>query len=427
MENVKACCEALRSGKMDEALGRVYVTGDAVAAQRERYAKAAEEFGKLFGEDREVILFTAPGRTEVCGNHTDHNHGRVLAAGVNLDVIAVVSKNDEGIVRVKSEGYDMDTVDLSCLEPQESEFGRSQGLVRGVCARFKQLGYEIGGYDAYTTSNVLKGSGLSSSAAFEVLIGTVLSHLYNGGSADAVTIAKVAQYAENVFFNKPCGLMDQMASSVGGFVEIDFKDPENPVIEKVDFDFASCGHSLCIVDTGGNHADLTEDYAAVRREMEAAAEVMGKKVLRDVGRDEFMRRIPEIREKVNDRAVLRGIHFFADNERVLKEAQALRSGNFEEFKRLVTESGHSSYMYNQNVFTPKNVAEQGVSLALAVTDVLLAGRGAFRVHGGGFAGTMQAFVPNDMLEEYKSEIEKIFGEGHCYVLSIRPVGGAMIG
>lgn len=426
MMNALKYRETLLAGKMKEALKKIYVTDEAADVQSVRYAKAIDSFIGIFGDGREVALFSAPGRTEVCGNHTDHNHGCVLAAGVNLDVIAVVSRNDDGIVRVKSEGYDMDVVDTSCLTPQESEFGKSQGLIRGVCARFVQLGYKIGGYDAYTISNVLKGSGLSSSAAFEVLIGTIMSYLYNDGKVDPVTIAQVAQYAENVFFNKPCGLMDQMASSVGGFVTIDFNNPDEPVIRKVEFDFAHCGHALCIVDTGGNHADLTDDYGAVRREMESVAGVFGKSVLRDVDEAEFMASIADVRAKTNDRAVLRAIHFYADNKRVAEEVKALSENDFETFKRLTIESGLSSYMYNQNVFTPKNVEEQGLSLALAVTEKLLNGKGAYRVHGGGFAGTIQAFVPNDMLEMYKREIEKIFGEGRCYVLSVRPVGGAML-
>ena len=292
-----------------------------------------------------------------------------------------------------------------------------------MCAGFVEYGYKIGGFNAASMSRVLSGSGLSSSAAYEVLIGTILNHLYNDGKVSAVDIAKIAQFAENKYFGKPCGLMDQMASSVGSFITIDFKAPSEPIIKKVNFDFASCGHALCIIDTGGDHADLTDDYAAVRGEMEQAAEVFGKNVLRDVDETEFMRNISFVREKVNDRAVLRAMHFYAENKRAEAEVKALESGDFDAFKELVTESGRSSYMYNQNVFTTKDVAHQAVSLALAMCEYLLKGKGAWRVHGGGFAGTVQAFVPVDMLDDFCEKIEAVFSKGSCHVLSIRPFGG----
>lgn len=418
--------EQLIKGTFDENLRAVYVTEDQIADQRKRHAKAVKEFAELFGSEREAGIYSAPGRTEVGGNHTDHNFGKVLAASVNLDAIAVASPNGENVVRVKSAGYDMDVVDLNDLTPHEDDFGDSSALLRGMCARMKAMGYQIGGFDAYTTSQVLSGSGLSSSAAYEVLLGTIINHMFNNGAVDAVTIAQIAQYAENVFFGKPCGLMDQMASSVGSFVTIDFENPEKPVIKKVEFDFASCGHSLCIVDTGGNHADLTGDYAAVRAEMESVAGAMGRKVLREVEEEAFYEKLPMLRSRLGDRAVLRAMHFFGDNRRVEQEVAALESNDFDAFKELVIASGRSSYMYNQNVFTCKNAKEQGVSLALAMAERLLGGKGAWRVHGGGFAGTMQAFVPNDMLEEYKAAMEAVFGEGTCYVLSIRPVGGYKI-
>lgn len=426
MASIKALQEAIRSGDYDARFKRVYVTDELAAAQRDRYIALAEDFAAIYGADRDVRLFSAPGRTEVGGNHTDHNHGRVLAAGINLDAIAVASKNDENIVRVKSKGYDMDVVDIAELVPVASEAGHSPALVRGVCDGFKQYGYEVGGFDAATVSSVLSGSGLSSSAAYEVLIGTMLNYLYNDGKVDAVTIAKIAQYAENKFFGKPCGLMDQMACSVGGFVTIDFNDPASPVIDEVNFDFAACGHSLCIVDTKGSHSDLTDEYAAIRTEMESVAACFGKKVLREVDEAEFNAQLPALREKVGDRAVLRAIHFYADNARVLCEVDALRRNDFEAFKGYILESGASSYMYNQNVFSVKKPHEQPVSLALAVSQRVLQGRGAWRVHGGGFAGTMQAFVPNDLLDAYKNAMEAVFGEGSCYVLAIRPVGGAEI-
>jgi len=417
---------SLKEGKFDERLKRIYVTDELIKAQYDRYTELAETFTELFGDNRDLRMFTAPGRTEVGGNHTDHNHGKVLAAGINLDAVAIASKNDDNTVRIKSKGYKMDVVDLNELVITPEEFGKSQALVRGVCAGFVKYGYKVGGFDACTMSSVLSGSGLSSSAAFEVLVGTMLNYLYNDGKVDAVTIAKIAQYAENVFFDKPCGLMDQTACSVGSFVTIDFEDPSSPVIEEVKFDFASCGHSLCIVDTKGNHSDLTDDYAAIRSEMESVAEFFGKKVLREVSKEEFYKFIPEIREKLGDRPVLRAIHFYNDNSRVEREVEALKNNDFDTFKETVLESGFSSYMYNQNVFSSKQPNVQPVSVALAISESILSGKGAWRVHGGGFAGTIQAFVPNDILNEYKNEIERIFGEGSCHVLAIRPVGGAEV-
>lgn len=415
-----------QDGAMDSRLRRVYVSDAEVKAQYARYTAVIDAFSELFSGERDIRLFSAPGRSEVGGNHTDHNHGRVLAAGINLDAIAAAAKNEDAVVRVKSEGYPMDVVDLSDLSVQESELGHSPALVRGVCQGFLNYGYKIGGFDAATASRVLSGSGLSSSAAYEVLVGTMLNYLYNDGKVDAVTIAKIAQYAENEYFGKPCGLMDQTACSVGSFVTIDFKDPQNPEIEEVKFDFAACGHALCIVDTKGSHSDLTDEYGYIREEMESVAQYFGKKVLREVSEAEFYSELASVRKRVGDRAVLRAMHFYADNARVLKEVDALRAGDFESFKQYILESGYSSYMYNQNVFSVKKPKEQPVSLALAISQRVLAGRGAWRVHGGGFAGTIQAFVPLDLLDSYKREIEQVFGEGACYVLSIRPVGGTEI-
>lgn len=415
-----------QDGAMDSRLRRVYVSDAEIKAQYARYTAVIDAFSELFSGERDIRLFSAPGRSEVGGNHTDHNHGRVLAAGINLDAIAAAAKNEENVVRVKSEGYPMDVVDLSDLSVQESELGHSPALVRGVCQGFLNYGYKIGGFDAATASRVLSGSGLSSSAAYEVLVGTMLNYLYNDGKVDAVTIAKIAQYAENEYFGKPCGLMDQTACSVGSFVTIDFKDPQNPEIEEVKFDFAACGHALCIVDTKGSHSDLTDEYGYIREEMESVAQYFGKKVLREVSEAEFYSELASVRKRVGDRAVLRAMHFYADNARVLKEVDALRAGDFEAFKQYILESGYSSYMYNQNVFSVKKPKEQPVSLALAISQRVLEGRGAWRVHGGGFAGTIQAFVPLDLLDSYKREIEQVFGEGACYVLSIRPVGGTEI-
>lgn len=426
MSNLYKTIEEIQNGAFAQRLKKVYITDEEAEKQAERYISLAKDFDGVFGNREDIRFFSAPGRTEVGGNHTDHNHGRVLAAGINLDAVAIASKNDENIVRVKSRGYNMDTVDLSDLSIDDGDTGHSNALVRGMCDGFVKRGYKIGGFDACTVSSVLSGSGLSSSAAFEVLVGTCLNYLYNDGKVDAVTIAQIAQYAENVHFGKPCGLMDQMASSVGGFITIDFKDPENPVIEKVDFDFASCGHALCIVDTKGNHSDLTDEYAAIRTEMESVASYFGKNVLRETDEAEFYKNIPEIREKFGDRAVLRAIHFFGDNARVVSEVEALRNGNFDEFKRLICESGASSYMYNQNVYSVKKPNEQPVALGLAVSEQVLKEKGAYRVHGGGFAGTMQAFVPKELLSTYKNAVESVFGEGSCYVLLIRPLGGTEV-
>ncbi|MBO5230268.1 MAG: galactokinase [Clostridia bacterium] len=417
--------QKLAGAEYEGVFARNYKKED-IEAQKQRYIKIVTKFEEFFGLDREVEMFSAPGRTEVGGNHTDHNHGCVLAASVNLDAVAAVSANSENIVRVKSEGYKIDAVDLKELGVMPSERGKSEALIRGVCAAFKNRGYNIGGFDAATASDVLSGSGLSSSAAFEVLLGTILNHLYNGGKISAVEIAQIAQFAENEYFGKPCGLMDQMACSVGGFVKIDFKDPALPVIEKLEFDFASSNHALCIVDTGGDHSDLTDEYAAVRGEMEAVAAKFGKGVLRDVDRAEFEKNISVIRDVAGDRAVLRAMHFYNENDRVAKLADALKSGDFEAFKKLIIESGFSSYMYNQNVYTCRAPENQPVSVALAICQQVLNGKGAWRVHGGGFAGTIQAFVPAELLEEFKSKICAVFGEKACYVLNIRPDGGIKV-
>lgn len=421
--NSEQLINSINSGCFDNTFKVLYpLTND---TSKQRYTEAVNEFVELFG-DGDIRLFSAPGRTEVGGNHTDHQHGCVLAASVDLDVIAVAKRNSDNVIRIKSKGFKQDDIDLSELTPQKEETEHAASLIRGVAARFKELGYNIGGFDAYTTSNVLKGSGLSSSAAFEVMVCTLLNSLYNEEKMDSVEKAIVSQYAENVFFGKPCGLMDQMACSVGGFVSIDFNDVSKPIIEKVVFDFNSVNHSLCIVDTGGCHADLTDDYAAIPAEMKNVAEFFGKEVLRDVSEDEFYAKIKELRSVASDRAILRAIHFFNDNRRAILLKDALKSGDFDKFRQIICESGISSQSWLQNVFSSSNPQEQGLSLALALTSRILNGKGAYRVHGGGFAGTIQAFVPHDMLELYKSSMEQVFGEGSCYVLNIRPVGGVEI-
>ncbi len=420
-----AMLKRLREGYYDCAFSRLYGE-DGVDTQRNRYAKAVEGFVETFGDGaEELMLFSAPGRTEIGGNHTDHNHGRVLAGSVNLDVIAVV-RPAQGMISIKSEGYPMDMIALDELMPREEEKNRSSSLIRGTAARFADLNYAIGGFEAYTTSNVLKGSGLSSSAAFEVLVGVILNHLYNSGKVSAVEIAQIAQYAENVFFGKPCGLMDQMASSVGNIITIDFADPSAPIIEQVDFDFSASGHALCIVDVGGNHADLTHEYAAIPAEMRAVAASLGVDYLRETSMDALLANIAKLRERHGDRAVLRAIHFLRDNARVVEQVAALRDGDFEAFKALIIESGNSSFEYLQNVYANCNVEEQGMSLALALAQGVLQGCGAWRVHGGGFGGTTQNFVPLDKLDEFKSVIEGVFGEDTCHVLNIRPCGGVCV-
>lgn len=418
--------EKTESGALDAELKKIYVTDSAVEEQKPRYIRLAKEFISLFGEDRDVMVLSAPGRTEVCGNHTDHNNGKVLAASINLDAIAVAAKRSDMMINEKSEGHGLNIVDISELAPEKDMFGKSSAMIKGVAAGLKKAGYEIGGFDACTTSDVMGGSGLSSSAAFEVLVGTVISHLYNGGEIDPVTVAKAAQYSENEYFGKPSGLLDQMASSVGTFVTIDFKSTKEPVIKKVDFDFAESGYSLCIVDTHGSHSDLTDDYAAVRGEMESVAKAMGKSVLREVEFNEFFDALPVLKDKVNGRAILRAFHFFNENERVDRAVSSLESDDFDGFKEAITESGMSSFLYNQNVYSPKDVLEQRLSVALCVSEQLLKGKGAWRVHGGGFAGTIQAFVPNKMLDEYRKTMDGLFGDGSCHVLIIRPVGGAKV-
>ena len=370
--------------------------------------------------------FSAPGRTEIGGNHTDHQRGRVLAAAVNLDTLAAVRTNETCVIRIQSQGYPLCTVDLKELTPQPAEINTTPALIRGVAARFTQLGCAVGGFDAYVESTVLPGSGLSSSAAFEVLVGTIINHLFFAGKVSQPEIAQIGQYAENVFFGKPCGLMDQIASAVGGLVTIDFLDKENPQIRSVDFDFSACGHALCIIDTRASHADLTDEYAAITRELKSICAHFGKEVLTQVSQEDFMAALPALRESCSDRAVMRAMHFYRENARVPQQVAALEQGNFPEFLRLVRESGYSSYMYLQNVIPAGYKQQQDVAVSLALCEHYLNGQGAFRVHGGGFAGTVQAFVPFDLLETFRTGIDGVLGEGACHVLSIRPQGGVEI-
>ena len=370
--------------------------------------------------------FSAPGRTEIGGNHTDHQRGCVLAGAVNLDTVAAVKPNGSHVIRVLSQGYPMCQVDLSQLQPVAEEVNSTPALIRGVASRFAQLGCKVEGFDAYCQSTVLPGSGLSSSAAFEVLMGTIINSLFFDGRVSQPEIAMIGQYAENVFFGKPCGLMDQTASAVGCMVTIDFADKDHPDIEPVEFDFAACGHALCIIDSGADHADLTDEYAAVTLEYRALCDHFGKEVLTQVPEEDFYAAIPVLRQKCGDRAVMRGIHQYGENKRVKQQVQALRSGDFDRFLALVKESGFSSYMYLQNVIPAGYVQHQDMAVALGLCQHYLQGRGAFRVHGGGFAGTVQAFVPIDLLDSFKNGIESALGAGACHVLSIRKDGGVEV-
>ena len=392
-----------------------------ILSQQQKQALDAG-FAAAFGGNAQRY-FSAPGRTEIGGNHTDHQRGRVLAAAVNLDTVAAVRLNGTDTIRILSKGYPMSEVSLSCLEPVESEINSTPALIRGVAARFTQLGCQVEGFDAYCESTVLPGSGLSSSAAYEVLIGTILNHLFFGAKLSQPEIAQIGQYAENVFFGKPCGLMDQTASAVGNLVTIDFFDKDHPDIRPVNFDFSSCGHALCIIDSGADHADLTDEYAAVPGEIKAVAAHFGKEVLTQIDEADFYAAIPALRKSCGDRAVLRAIHFYQENARVPKQVAALENGDFDTFLALIKESGHSSYMYLQNVIPAGYKQHQDVAVALALCEHFLAGRGAYRVHGGGFAGTVQAFVPFDLLESFRTGMDAVLGEGACHVLSIRPQGG----
>ncbi len=389
---------------------------------QERIAALNKGFETTFGGQPDRY-FSAPGRSEISGNHTDHQRGRVLAAAVNLDTQAAVRANKTNWIRILSQGYPVTKVNLQELSPKEEEINTTPALIRGVAARFVEMGYQVGGFDAYVESTVLPGSGLSSSAAFEVLIGTVINHLFCNGAVSQPQIARIGQYAENVFFGKPCGLMDQMASAVGGMVAIDFADPENPVIQPVDFDFASCGHALCIIDSRASHADLTDEYAAIPNDLKTICAHFSKEVLRQIDPADFYTAIPALREKCGDRAVMRAIHFYQENDRVPRQAAALQARDFDTFLSLTKQSGYSSYMYLQNVVPAGYVTHQDMAVALALCEHYLDGRGAYRVHGGGFAGTVQAFVPFDLLDSFRAGIDSVLGEGACHVLSIRPQGG----
>ena len=419
--------QALAGTTLDSRFCEIYGSA-ALKTQKARYLHAVEEFEKLYGADREAALYSVAGRSELSGNHTDHNHGCVIAASIDLDIIAVASPSAGSVIRVKSEGFPEDVVDFGVYNaPNPARYEKSDSLIAGMVAGFRKEGLAVGGFDAYTTSNVLKGSGISSSAAFEDMIGNILNYVYNDGKGSNVEIAKLAQYAENRFFGKPCGLMDQMACAVGGIIAIDFRDPSAPVIEQTDFDLSAAGYNLCIVNTGGNHADLTGDYASVPAEMKSVAAYFGKEVLRDTDENAVLAAIPALREKVGDRAILRALHFFAENRRVAAQKAALKAGDLDTFLANVIASGRSSFCYLQNVYTTKNVSEQGLSLALCLAERVLSGkRAAWRVHGGGFAGTIQAFVPTEDVAEFRAVMDAAFGEGRCMVLRVRPEGALRV-
>lgn len=415
----------IQSGVHDGRLRDVYVDETMIPYNVKRYQEALEKFHALFG-DKEVTVFSAPGRSEVSGNHTDHQHGHVLATSINLDAIGVAAPTGDQVIHLVSGSTPLLEIDLTDLEVKEEETGSTAALLRGVAAGLLNRGYNIGGFEVYVTSDVLMGAGMSSSAAFESLIGTILSGLYNEMQIPSVDIAKVGQYAENVYFGKPCGLMDQMACSVGGLVYIDFENVSQPVIRQVPSDFEAKEYSLCIVDTKGSHADLTDDYAAITVEMKQIAEYFGKKVLREVAKGEFFANIANLREIAGDRAVLRAIHFYTEQERVLEAVHALESDDFPGFLKAIRESGESSAKYLQNNYSLKNPQVQNMPVALAVSECILKENGVCRVHGGGFAGTIQAFVKNSAVAEYKEAIEAVFGEDSCHVLKVRPYGGICV-
>lgn len=417
--------DALTSGALDARLRAVYGTVS-LPALTGRLTRLTDAFGEAFGTDRQVGLFSGPGRTEIGGNHTDHQHGHVLAAAIGLDAVACAGANGTQSVRILSAGYPEVAVELTGLQPRDGEKGTSAALVRGVAARFAQLGFTPGGFDAVIDSTVLGGSGLSSSAAYEVLIGVIFNHLFCADALDMVQIAQIGQYAENVFFGKPCGLMDQLASAVGGIVSIDFASPEAPVVTRLDYDLSASGYALCIVDTHASHADLTDEYAAIPAEMGAVAAFFGKTVLREVDPAQFWAALARVRAQVGDRAVLRAIHFFSDDLRARKQAAALEHDNFPQFLALVEQSGQSSATMLQNLYCAARPQEQAVCVALAVARELLAGHGAARVHGGGFAGTIQAFVPDRETDAFRAGMEAVLGQGCCHFLPVRPVGGAVL-
>lgn len=431
--NVKELSKYISDGELDQKLKELYVDTSLIDLERKRYLTSLEKFAQNFGDSGDVGIYSAPGRSEVCGNHTDHQHGLCVAASINLDVVAIARPRTDGLVNVLSEGYDMIIVDSNELKYAQAEQSSTKALIKGVLKGMKEDGYAIGGFDCYLTSNVIVGAGLSSSAAFENALGTVINHLYNDGKINAIEIAKASKFAENVYFGKPCGLLDQMASSVGGLINIDFKDVENPDVKKIDVDFSSFGYSLCIVDVHASHADLTPEYAAIPQEMKSVAEFFGQTHLRNVNPEDFYANIAKIREVCSDRSVLRAYHFFEEEENVQNLVKKLEQKDFPGFLHFVKASGNSSYKFLQNIYSLKNPEKQSVSIALAFSQKYLEtqkgskdSKGVCRVHGGGFAGTIQAFVKDQYVQEYKENIEGIFGKDSCHVLKVRQCGSIKV-
>ena len=426
MQNIMSVRESLEQGSLDQKIREIYVDEQRVPYNRERYIRAIDRFTELFPSEKEIEIYSAPGRSEVCGNHTDHQNGMVLATSINLDAIAIVAKAEEPVIRLVSGDFPMEEVDVADLSMKEEEQSTTTALIRGVAAGMKERGHKVGGFTAYITSDVLMGAGMSSSAAFESLIGTILSGLYNDMKVSSIEIAQIGQYAENIYFGKPCGLMDQMACSVGGMIFIDFKEKEHPEVRQVHTDFEKAGLSLCIVDTKGSHADLTPDYAAVPAEMNQVAQALGREHLREVPRETFFKEIPKLWEETSGRAVLRAIHFYEEEERVLRGVKSLEESDYPGFLSVIKASGDSSAKYLQNIYSPKDVDSQNVTVALAVSESILGENGVCRVHGGGFAGTIQAFVKNEAVAAYKEQIEAIYGDDSCHVLKVRLQGGIRV-
>lgn len=426
MQNIMSVRESLEQGSLDQRIKEIYVDEQRVPYNRERYIRAIDRFTELFPSEKEIEIYSAPGRSEVCGNHTDHQNGMVLATSINLDAIAIVAKAEEPVIRLVSGDFPMEEVDVEDLSMKEEEQSTTTALIRGVAAGMKERGHKVGGFTAYITSDVLMGAGMSSSAAFESLIGTILSGLYNDMKVSSIEIAQIGQYAENIYFGKPCGLMDQMACSVGGMIFIDFKEREHPEVRQVHTDFEKAGLNLCIVDTKGSHADLTPDYAAVPEEMNQVAQALGREHLREVPRETFFKELPKLWKETSGRAVLRAIHFYEEEERVLRGVKSLEESDYPGFLSVIKASGDSSAKYLQNIYSPKDMDSQNVTVALAVSESILGENGVCRVHGGGFAGTIQAFVKNEAVAAYKEQIEAIYGDDSCHVLKVRLQGGIRV-
>ncbi|HRR77964.1 MAG TPA: galactokinase family protein [Ruminococcus sp.] len=414
----------LSSGAFDHQFVKLYGNSEkTILRQRARFMSAAEKFSSLFPESSEISVFSAPGRTEIGGNHTDHQHGCVVAAAVSADIIALVSYNDEGVIRIVSDGYEPINISLDKLSPENEETGTSAALIRGIASAFSENGTEIGGFNSYITSDIPDGSGLSSSAAFEILIGNIIDKHYNRLPVGAEKLAFIGNYAENSYFGKKSGIMDQLVCSLGGFVFLDLEKPDSLIISQIDLNFRSAGYALCITNTQSSHSSLSSEYSAIVSEMCHVAEMLGCSVLREADENDFYERLPELRDKCSDRELLRAAHFFSENKRASLQAEALNNGDTEGFFELVNESGQSSAMLLQNIFAAGSPEYQPISLALMMSKKYLSGSGAVRVHGGGFGGTIQAFVPNYMVPGYIKEMERLFGTDCCSVLNIRSVGG----